>query len=174
MKATKVSNKGNIAARSAANDLLKDPGDFVVVKRDVPRLMVLRCPCGCGDDLIINLDKRSGPAWRFYSKSSRNSLYPSYWRDTDCGSHFVIWNNRIYWCYSRNEEDEDLASVSEEIENEVLSVLKADEYMHYMDIADECGSIPWECLQACRQLMAKGACISASGIIAGKFKKLQA
>ncbi len=171
IKATKVSEKGTVWARSAIGNLLQDPGDFVMVKRDVPRLIVLRCPCGCGDDLVINLDRRSGPAWQFYSKSGRNSLYPSYWRDTDCGSHFVIWSNRIYWCYSRSEEEEDLDDVDEEVENEVLKVLKTDEYRHYIDVADECGLIPWESLQACRQLTARKLCVSGGGILTGKFRK---
>jgi len=28
--------------------------------------MVLRRPCGCGDDLLINMGKRAGKAWRYY------------------------------------------------------------------------------------------------------------
>ena len=69
LRAIKITYKGSVSNRSDSKDLITDPGDMVIVKRGVPRLLILRCPCGCGDDLIINLDKRSGPAWRLYSKS---------------------------------------------------------------------------------------------------------
>src|SRR5258706_1791972 len=156
-KATKVSYKGSVSNRSGSKGLLLTPGDFIMVRRGVPRLVILRCPCGCGDDLLINLDKRSGPAWRLYSKGGMYTLFPSYWRDTECGSHFIIWNNKVYWCYSSNETEEEL-TVSEEIETLVLSTFKDQEFIHYLDLADESGLIPWECLQACKQLLNKKLC----------------
>lgn len=162
--------KGAIKNRTESKDLLLNPGDFVIVERGVPRLLILRCPCGCGDDLLINLDKRSGPAWRLYSKSKSFSLFPSYWRDTACGSHFIIWENRIYWCYRRNELDESW-TVSERIENKVLEVLKENEYIHYIELADDCGLIPWESLQACKQLSKKGLCVANNDQPKEYFKK---
>jgi len=123
--------KGTIKNRSDSKDLLFKPGDFVIVEREIPRLFILRCPCGCGDDLLINLDKRSGPAWRLYSKSKKYSLYPSYWRDTACGSHFIIWSSKIYWCYRTNETEENW-TVNEIIENRVLELLNQDEFIHYI------------------------------------------
>jgi hypothetical protein len=171
VRATKLTHKGTVTARSAASELLVNPGDVVVVEREIPRMLVLRCPCGCRDDLIINLDQRSGPAWRFYSKSTGYSLYPSYWRDSDCESHFIIWSSRIYWCYSRYDVSDNLDEVTEQIENAIMNVLKADEFIHYLDIADECGLIPWECLQACKQLTNKGLCVSGTGSLTGQFRK---
>ncbi len=162
--------KETIENRSNSKDLLFKAGDFVIVKRGIPRLLILRCPCGCGDDLLINLDKRSGKAWRLYSRFESFSLFPSYWRDTACGSHFIIWENRIYWCYRTNELDEGWR-VNERIENKVLEVLKENEYRHYIELADECGLIPWECLQACKQLSRKGLCISKNGVSKEQFKK---
>src|SRR4051812_11259671 len=103
-RATTISYKGTIKSRSESGVLI-EPGDYVIVERGAPRLIVMRCPCGCGDDLLINLDARSGPAWRFYSKQSGNSLHPSYWRSSACKSHFIIWNNKIYWCSSDDDED---------------------------------------------------------------------
>src|ERR1700721_1607132 len=102
-KAASISYQGTIKQRGQSNERLSKAGDFVIVKRGVARLLILRCPCGCGDDLLINLDGRSGAAWRMYKKLSKYSLYPSYWRDTACGSHFIIWNNIIYW-FSENDE----------------------------------------------------------------------
>ncbi len=131
---------------------------------------ILRCPCRCGDDLLINLDKRSGSAWRFCLKSGSYSLYPSYWRDTACGSHFIIWNNRIYWCHKEDESDEDW-TVNEQIENIVLEAINENKFTHYMEIAEECALIPWESLQRCKQLSKKGLCIRVTGKAKGCFKK---
>jgi len=170
-RAIKVSFKGTIQSRSESKNLLLNSGDFVTVKRVTLRLLILRCPCGCGDDLLINLDKRSGPAWRLYSKSGLYSLFPSYWRDTQCGSHFIIWNCRIYWCYNRNDEPDEDWRIGERIEQIVLEALKEDDFVHYIDLADELGLIPWESLQACKQLLEKGLCISGEDELKGCFKK---
>jgi hypothetical protein len=160
-KTNKISYQGTIEYRGESKGLILIPGDFVIIKRGVLRYMVLLCPCGCGDELVINLDKRAGPAWRLYKKNGLWSLYPSYWRDTHCCSHFIIWNNNIYWCF-RNYELYESWAVSEEVENKVVRVLKEDEFTHYLELAEESGLIPWECLKACEQLLEKGLCESIS------------
>src|ERR1051326_4512221 len=113
-------------------------------------MLILRCPCGCGDDLLVNLDTRVGHAWRYYSTRRGLTLFPSYWREGNCGSHFIIWNDHIYWCYGRESDD---WSVSEAIEEAVLAALPDDRFVNYVDLADRLGLIPWEALQACRQLV---------------------
>lgn len=168
-RALSVIEKGTIESRSDSFNLLKSPGDFVVVQRGVPRLMVLRCPCGCGDDLMINLDTRSGPAWRLYNMKGAHTLYPSYWRDTACGSHFIVWKNRILWC-NRSEEDYDW-SVPKETEEMVLQRLMTEKFTHYTDIADDCDLVPWDCLQACKQLVRQGFATASPGRDSGYFKK---
>src|ERR1700736_4285138 len=95
----KISYRGVVRSRHLAADKLSEAGDAVVVQRGRPRMLLIRCPCGCGDDFLVNLDGRLGPAWRHYSTRRGLALYPSYWRDGDCGSHFIVWNDRIYWCY---------------------------------------------------------------------------
>jgi uncharacterized protein DUF6527 len=154
-KSNSISYKGTIEYRGQSNDLLSRPGEFVIVKRGVPRLIIMRCPCGCGDDLLINLDPRSGDAWRLYKKSSKFSLYPSYWRDTACGSHFILWNSRIHWCYQHSEYLQD-REVTAEIENTILQELSDNRYIHFLELADKLNLIPWECLQTCELLVKKG------------------
>ena len=171
LRAIKITYKGSVSNRSDSKDLITDPGEMVIVKRGVPRLLILRCPCGCGDDLIINLDKRSGPAWRLYSKSKSYTLFPSYWRDTECGSHFIVWNSKIFWCYSRTDYMDEDWEVSEQIEGIVLDALKESEFIHYIDLADEHGLVPWECLQACKQLSYKGLCEAKNEWPKEHFKK---
>src|SRR5437016_13100531 len=114
--------RGKTETRDSASPLLSKGGDAVIVERGKPRLLVIRCPCGCGDDLLINLDRRAGAAWRYYQNRWGLTLYPSYWRDSACGSHFIVWNNRIYWCYGWESDDSYGWSVSADIEEAVLGL----------------------------------------------------
>ena len=156
VRVNKIIFRGKVETRDAASPLLVSSGDFVIVERGKPRLMVLRCPCGCGDDLLINVDRRVGKAWRYYRNQYGMSLYPSYWRDTACESHFIIWNNNIYWCSGWETEGSDTWSISPDVEGAVLKNLSMDHYTKYYDLAEKLELIPWEVLQACRQLAKRG------------------
>lgn len=156
VRVKKISFRGKVQTRDAAASVLTNSGEFVIVERGKPRLIVLRCPCSCGDDLLINVDTRAGKAWRYYRNQYGMSLYPSYWRDTACKSHFIIWNNNIYWCSGWETEESDSWSVSQDLEERVLSNLNADHYTRYYDLAEKLDLIPWEVLQACRQLARRG------------------
>jgi uncharacterized protein DUF6527 len=137
-----------IAARALA-----EPGDASFVVRGVVRSLVLRCPCGCGENYIINLDKRAGPAWRAYRRKGVLSLYPSYWRDGGCGSHFIINRSEIHWC-ARDEEwspefDPPLAK-------KVLEAIPADSAITAREIAELLDEIPWDVHGACEKLVREG------------------
>jgi hypothetical protein len=69
-----------------------------LVKRGMARAAIFRCPCGCEDVVVINLDPQAGSAWRYREHQGRLTLMPSVWRETGCESHFVVWDNQIYWC----------------------------------------------------------------------------
>lgn len=85
MAAKRISIKANVSSRASAGEYLKRPGDAVIVDREGPRWLILSCPCGCGTQLPLNLDRRAGPAWRiFVSRKKGVSIYPSVWRDSDC------------------------------------------------------------------------------------------
>ena len=101
-RANKISFTGKFSSRDEAGASLKMSGDTALVHRGVARMLLMNCPCGCGDVLVINLDSRAGPAWRIYRRGEAISLYPSYWRDTKCESHFILWRNIIYWCDTRH------------------------------------------------------------------------
>jgi hypothetical protein len=145
--------RGKVKRRDLGAPLLSAPGDAILVERGKPRLLILRCPCGCGDDLLINLDKRVGPAWHYYRNRSGLTLYPSYWRDDGCSSHFIVWNNHIYWCYGWESDESYDWSVSADTEEAVFRLLPKDHFVKYEDVAEQLGLIPWEVLQACRQLV---------------------
>src|SRR2546423_11983638 len=88
---SKVSFRGKVEQRDLGTPRLQAPGDAVVVERGKPRLLILRCPCGCGDDLLVNLDRRAGKAWYLYGRRKGLRLYSSYLRDDRCGS-------ALAWC----------------------------------------------------------------------------
>ena len=73
---------GVVSSRGDAAGYLKVPGDAALVERGRPRLLLLACPCGCGEQLPVNLDGRAGPAWRYYKNERTGlTLYPSVWRE---------------------------------------------------------------------------------------------
>src|SRR5205823_167273 len=92
MKVTTFNMLGVVARYSEAAPLLQKPGDCAVVEREgVRRQIVIACPDGCGETLSINLDPRSGAAWRLYQRRGRWSLFPSIDKTAGCRSHFILW-----------------------------------------------------------------------------------
>lgn len=168
----KITFRGKVESRDAAPKLLCNNGDAVIVERGKPRLLIIRCPCGCGDDLLVNLDHRAGPAWRYYRNQHGLSLYPSYWRDSECRSHFIIWNSHIYWCHGWESDESDNWSVSPSIEDDVLKMLPENGFRSYEEMAEELNLIPWEVLQACRQLVKRGLAIASKWLRRGEFRKI--
>lgn len=164
---------GKVETRDAASSLLSSAGDAVIVERGKPRLLILRCPCGCGDDLLINLDRRTGAAWYLYRNRKGMTLFPSYWRDDGCGSHFIIWNNRIYWCYGWESDESDTWQVSVEIEDKVYAALSDEWFINYEQLAEELDIIPWEVLQACRQLVKQRKAIADKRPRSGMYRRIK-
>lgn len=61
-------------------------------------LVVLKCPCGCGDTLQLNLLNDSSPCWRVkFHFDGDVSIYPSVNRIINCRSHFNITKNSVRW-----------------------------------------------------------------------------
>jgi hypothetical protein len=96
-RARRARLKGQTEHQSTAASLLREAGDLALVTRGVPRSVVILCPDGCGERLTVNLDARSGPAWRLYNKVGKLTLFPSVWRESGCEAHFILWNDIIYW-----------------------------------------------------------------------------
>jgi hypothetical protein len=92
------------ADQSAARRLAsEDAKGLVVVDRRGPRSVVFQCPCGCGEILVISVDPKSDHSWRLKRNTRGISLTPSVWRTTGCKSHFVLWQNQVWWCRSYDE-----------------------------------------------------------------------
>lgn len=164
-RAKVISFKGEVAHRHEADELLAAPGSTALVHRGVDRAIVMTCPDGCGETLTVNLDKRTGPAWRIYNNAKGVSLFPSVWRETGCKSHFIVWQSRIYWC----DWEEDLDETDEGFEQLVMSHLPMT-FTSYTEIAEQIAAVPWAVLSACNHLTRKGLASAATGRERGQFK----
>lgn len=166
-----------VESRSAAAGLLNDPGEAVIIERGVPRWMFLKCPCGCGDEIPINLDARAGKAWRYYNDSRHGvTLYPSVWRDTGCESHFIIWRGEI-WLFGRgwdrSFESGDSSETRRIRADRVLALWPERGFAAVSEIADLLNETPWDVLDGCRQLCREGHLVEGTGTDRGTFSRTQ-
>jgi hypothetical protein len=166
-----------VSTRGEASAHLKSPGDAVLVERGRPRLLMLSCPCGCGEELPINLDARAGRAWRLYrNQRSGLSLFPSVWRESGCESHFIIWRDKLF-LFGQYDEDEGLMETSaveadggaplvDAVQKELSS-----ELVPFGDIAEKLEAIPWDVLTMCRKLVRAGLAREGEGKQRGSFSR---
>jgi len=159
------------ASRDEAVAQLRGAGDTIIVERGSPRFVLMRCPCGCGDNLTMNLDRRTGPAWRIYQKRDRLTIFPSYWREDGCQSHFILWSNHIYWC-SGWDDDDRVWRESSELEGKVLQALSVESFRSYEQVAEDLGEIPWEVLRACYNLVRHRKAVANPLPRRGEFRRL--
>jgi len=149
--------KGIVKSRSEVNPLLKEPGDLVLVYRDRLRLLIMLCPCGCGEQIVLNIDPQAGSAWRLYRTENNEeeiTVYPSVWRDTGCGSHFIIWRGHILGIgYNSRVE------LEKELLEKVLTALTK-QFQHYEEISAIINENPWSVLWACQRLTKQGLAVS--------------
>jgi hypothetical protein len=166
---------GVVSSRGDAAEFVKAPGDAILVERGRPRLLLLACPCGCGEQLPVNLDGRAGPAWRYY-KNERTGLtiYPSVWRESGCRSHFIIWRDRIL-LFGRNEEEWEEPSIedgSAPTTQSVLNFLPVTGLKPFFEIAESLDAVPWDVLQLCRKLVRSGKAREGRGKERGHFGRV--
>jgi hypothetical protein len=171
MRDNALTLKRIVQSRGEAAGVLRVPGDAVLIERGRPRWLLLSCPCGCGEELPINLDSRAGPAWRLYKNVRHGvSVYPSVWRDTGCGSHFIIWRDRILLF---GQDDEELQSGRQEEASALVAAvrdrLSEERLIPYVEIADELSEVPWDVLTICRQLVRAGFAREGRGKQRGMF-----
>lgn len=174
MKYVALNLKAVVASRSAVGNLIRDPGDAVIIQREIPRWLILKCPCGCGEEIPINLDRRAGKAWRYYGNTGDGmTLFPSIWRDTGCGSHFVVWRGRILLFGTYEHNDDGATSVPRflDLVERVRAAWPAVQLTSYVDVADKLGEIPWDILEVCRHLAHKGVLAEGNGPQRGMFRR---
>lgn len=164
--------KAVVSARTDVGDQLRLPGDAALVNRGTPRWLIVSCPCGCGDQIPINLDPRSGPAWEYYGDNRFGiTIFPSIWRDTGCRSHFIIWYGQISLFDNRADEglrlpQETLRLLREKVREQLLG-----ELVHFREISARLNAIPWDVQHVCRELVDEGYAREGSGKKKGFFSR---
>jgi len=163
---------GTVASRTDVAGHLKSSCDAVLIERGRPRMLVLACPCGCGEEFPINLDPRTGPAWRLYGNpGSGLTVFPSVWRESGCRSHYIIWRDKIL-LFGRDDEDMDASIQDSEMSRLMESVRKLlPQYglISFSDVADQLNEIPWDVLMACRRLVRARFAREGTGKQRGSF-----
>lgn len=160
---------GDAKHRDEGELLLRDPGDAIVIRRGVLRSLLIRCPDGCGETVVVNLDPRSGKAWRLDVRRGEPTLFPSVWREGGCASHFIVWRGKILWC-DRFEEENSEPAYEAGLESRVLAVLREGQLRSAEDVAAELGEIPWEVMRVGRMLVRRGLAKSGAPRLKDAFR----
>lgn len=167
MRASTYNVLGTAEYHSEAVERLRLPGDCVIVERGgVTRQLVMKCPDGCGEVISVNLDRRSGPAWRLYKRRGQWTLYPSIDKPNGCESHFVLSYGKIIWADS---DWHDAEWVLEKIDD-VRRYLIGRSMTNYVEIADYLDAIPWDILHACRVMVRRGLAEEGAKDLLGHFR----
>lgn len=58
---------------------------------------LLKCPCGCQENIMLNLMEDAKPCWNVNVNDSGISVSPSIWRTVNCKSHFWLSNSKVIW-----------------------------------------------------------------------------
>jgi hypothetical protein len=89
----------NVLVVTAVSAIPADCGsEFFIVRREGRDLWAaFMCPCGGAHRLLVNLSHSKYHCWKVWVRRSAVNLSPSVWLETDCKSHFVVRDSRIYW-----------------------------------------------------------------------------
>lgn len=85
--------------RSAATSAAKSAGIAALVQGGGrEKWLLMQCPCGCGQQIALNLMHSHSPQWKVSVQSAKRfSIYPSV-DSTSCGAHFWLRDGQVIWC----------------------------------------------------------------------------
>lgn len=152
--ARKLHVVGEAEYRDEAEAKLIEPGDAALVVRGRTRSVIIACPDGCGETLVVNVDPRAGKAWRIDTRGEGVTLYPSVWREGGCKSHFIIWRGLLIWC-DRFAGGNSEPRYDPSIEGRVLSAMNLTMPLTAEAIADAIDEIVWDVNRAANRLVSR-------------------
>ncbi|HBC31162.1 hypothetical protein KCV26_11440 [Petrimonas sulfuriphila] len=84
-------------------DSLKENIVYVVGNKNYSKWGYMKCPCGCGDLIMLSLNKDSFPSWTIkQDKLGRATISPSINRLDGCKSHYFIRKGKLIWAAFNN------------------------------------------------------------------------
>lgn len=79
-------------------DSLRDNIVYVVGAKNYIKWGYIKCPCGCGDSIMLSLNKKAYPSWSIkQDKIGRATISPSVNKLDGCKSHFFIRKGKLIW-----------------------------------------------------------------------------
>lgn len=70
---------------------------YAVMAEGIPKWLLLRCPCGCGEILKLPLMTNHNPHWQITNGKDGLTVFPSVNVTDNCLSHFWIRDNHVNW-----------------------------------------------------------------------------
>jgi hypothetical protein len=85
--------------RSTAAEAAKSGGVATLVRSgEGYKWILFTCPCGCDQQIALNLMRSHFPRWEVEVHSTKSfTLHPSV-DSTTCGAHFWVRNGQVIWC----------------------------------------------------------------------------
>lgn len=85
--------------RAAAVTAARRPGVAAVIRSgEQYKWLLFRCPCGCREQIALNLMQSHVPKWKITIRSPDSFwVHPSV-NATKCGAHFWLRDGRVTWC----------------------------------------------------------------------------
>lgn len=87
-----------VAQHPAIEDLVA--GVLIVVEDGaIQKWVCFRCPCGCGEKIMLSLAAQRRPHWTVtLDWLGRPTLSPSVRQVTQCRSHYWVKRGKLEWC----------------------------------------------------------------------------
>jgi hypothetical protein len=98
-KRTEAYSLETFGDRASAREAAKRNGVAALVSTaGKQKWLLLMCPCGCGQEIALNLMATHSPRWQIRAGTSGAfSVHPSV-DATSCGAHFWLTDGRVSWC----------------------------------------------------------------------------
>ena len=91
--------KTKVISDNPSRESIKRNTVYVVGNKEFVKWAYLRCPCGCGDTIMLNLTESTyKPSWRIKQDFiGRPTIEPSIYRQEGCHSHFYLRKGNVKW-----------------------------------------------------------------------------